>query len=193
MARALSVKHLGSVRFSITLTAPRCDSRARACPCDGCCARRWRTGGLLTVYSVNSLLDVVAADTLITLREALEAANTNAAVHDAPAWQRDRDRLHHVRRELVHRRHESRARHDHLPPGNGQLRDYHRHGRRPRNPRSGGGVAHDRRESAEPCVLCCQKRRSESVRNGNRRWIRRFRRRGRRQRRWRRDLEPGAR
>jgi len=36
-------------------------------------------------YIVNSLADVVAADGVITLREALEAANTNTAVHDAPA------------------------------------------------------------------------------------------------------------
>ena len=36
-------------------------------------------------YVVNSLLDVVVADGRVTLREAIEAANTNAAVHDAPA------------------------------------------------------------------------------------------------------------
>ena len=36
-------------------------------------------------YVVNSLADVVAVDGVITLREALEAANTNTAVGDAPA------------------------------------------------------------------------------------------------------------
>ncbi|MBN2023349.1 MAG: right-handed parallel beta-helix repeat-containing protein, partial [Pirellulales bacterium] len=40
---------------------------------------------MLTIYAVDSLSDVVASDSVITLREALEAANTNAAVHDAPA------------------------------------------------------------------------------------------------------------
>ena len=44
-------------------------------------------------YVVDSLEDTVAADDLVTLREALEAANTNAAVHDAPAgfdaWRSD--------------------------------------------------------------------------------------------------------
>jgi len=40
---------------------------------------------MLSVYAVNSLADLVAPDGLITLREALEAANTNAAVYDAPA------------------------------------------------------------------------------------------------------------
>ncbi len=40
---------------------------------------------MLTIFSVNSLADVVADDGDITLREALEAANTNAAVHDAAA------------------------------------------------------------------------------------------------------------
>ncbi|HBO44671.1 MAG TPA: hypothetical protein DD670_12215 [Planctomycetaceae bacterium] len=38
-----------------------------------------------TVYVVNSLNDVVAADGVLTLREALQAANTNTAVHEAPA------------------------------------------------------------------------------------------------------------
>jgi parallel beta helix pectate lyase-like protein len=38
-----------------------------------------------TSYLVDSLLDVVADDGAITLREALEAANTNTAVFDAPA------------------------------------------------------------------------------------------------------------
>ena len=40
---------------------------------------------LLTAFLVNSLADIVAADGYVTLREALEAANTNAAVFDAPA------------------------------------------------------------------------------------------------------------
>ena len=40
---------------------------------------------MLTAFTVNSLLDAVAADGVVTLREALEAANTNAAVFDAPA------------------------------------------------------------------------------------------------------------
>lgn len=40
---------------------------------------------MLSVFAVNSLADVVAADGLITLREALQAANTNTAVYDAPA------------------------------------------------------------------------------------------------------------
>jgi hypothetical protein len=40
---------------------------------------------MLTAFLVDSLSDVVAADGAITLREALEAANTNAAVFDAPA------------------------------------------------------------------------------------------------------------
>ena len=40
---------------------------------------------MLTAFLVDSLADVVAADGAITLREALEAANTNAAVFDAPA------------------------------------------------------------------------------------------------------------
>ncbi len=40
---------------------------------------------LLTAYTVTSLADTVAADGFITLREALEAANTNARVYDAPA------------------------------------------------------------------------------------------------------------
>jgi len=38
-----------------------------------------------TTYIVDSLADVVADDGLVTLREAIEAANTNAAVFDAPA------------------------------------------------------------------------------------------------------------
>jgi len=40
---------------------------------------------LSTTYTVDSLADVVAADLTITLREAIEAANTNAIVGDAPA------------------------------------------------------------------------------------------------------------
>ena len=40
---------------------------------------------LLTAYLVDSLADIVAADGHVTLREALEAANTNAPVFDAPA------------------------------------------------------------------------------------------------------------
>ncbi|MCX7427700.1 MAG: right-handed parallel beta-helix repeat-containing protein [Planctomycetia bacterium] len=40
---------------------------------------------MLTAFLVNSLSDAVAADGVITLREALEAANTNAAVFDARA------------------------------------------------------------------------------------------------------------
>ena len=40
---------------------------------------------LLTTYIVTSLADAVAVDGEITLREALEAANTDATVHDAPA------------------------------------------------------------------------------------------------------------
>ena len=40
---------------------------------------------MLSVFAVDSLADVVADDGLITLREALEAANTNAPVCDAPA------------------------------------------------------------------------------------------------------------
>lgn len=40
---------------------------------------------MLSVFAVDSLADVVAADGLITLREALQAANTNTAVCDAPA------------------------------------------------------------------------------------------------------------
>ena len=42
-----------------------------------------------TSYLVNSLADVVATDGVVTLREAIEAANTNAAVHDAPAGSAD--------------------------------------------------------------------------------------------------------
>ncbi|NLF31888.1 MAG: LEPR-XLL domain-containing protein [Planctomycetes bacterium] len=38
-----------------------------------------------TIYTVDSLLDVVAADGLVTLREAIEAAQANQAVFDAPA------------------------------------------------------------------------------------------------------------
>lgn len=38
-----------------------------------------------TTYVVNSLLDIVAADGVITLREAIEAANTNMAVNEAGA------------------------------------------------------------------------------------------------------------
>ncbi|NLF32145.1 MAG: LEPR-XLL domain-containing protein [Planctomycetes bacterium] len=38
-----------------------------------------------TTYVVDSLLDVVVDEGLLTLREAIEAANTNAAVCDAPA------------------------------------------------------------------------------------------------------------
>jgi len=38
-----------------------------------------------TTYIVDNLADVVAADGLVTLREAIEAANTNAAVFDAAA------------------------------------------------------------------------------------------------------------
>jgi large repetitive protein len=38
-----------------------------------------------TTYLVDSLADVVASDGAITLREAIEAANTNAIVHNAPA------------------------------------------------------------------------------------------------------------
>ncbi|NLE38056.1 MAG: hypothetical protein GX621_08530 [Pirellulaceae bacterium] len=37
------------------------------------------------IYIVNSLSDVVAADGLLTLREAIQAANTNTAVHEAAA------------------------------------------------------------------------------------------------------------
>ncbi len=40
---------------------------------------------LLTVYTVDSLLDTVADDGLVTLREAIQAANTNTAVYDAAA------------------------------------------------------------------------------------------------------------
>jgi len=38
-----------------------------------------------TTYVVNSLADWVATDGVVTLREAIEAANTNVAVHNAPA------------------------------------------------------------------------------------------------------------
>ena len=38
-----------------------------------------------TSYVVNSLLDVVADDGVVTLREAIEASNLNAAVYDAVA------------------------------------------------------------------------------------------------------------
>jgi CSLREA domain-containing protein len=38
-----------------------------------------------TTYLVDSLADVVAADGATTLREAIQAANTNLVVHDAPA------------------------------------------------------------------------------------------------------------
>jgi len=40
---------------------------------------------LLTSYLVDSLADVVASDGFITLREALQAANTNTAINEAPA------------------------------------------------------------------------------------------------------------
>lgn len=40
---------------------------------------------LSTSYIVDSLQDVVAADGFVTLREALQAANTDLPVHDAPA------------------------------------------------------------------------------------------------------------
>jgi dockerin type I repeat protein len=40
---------------------------------------------MLTVLTVDSLLDLVADDGLVTLREAIEAANTNSSVYDAPA------------------------------------------------------------------------------------------------------------
>ena len=40
---------------------------------------------MLSVYAVDSLADIVAPDGVITLRETLEAANTNTAVYDAPA------------------------------------------------------------------------------------------------------------
>ena len=40
---------------------------------------------LLTAFTVDSLADAVAADGQVTLREALQAANTDAPVHDAPA------------------------------------------------------------------------------------------------------------
>ena len=40
---------------------------------------------MLSIYAVNSLADLMAADGFITLREALQAANTNAIVFDAPA------------------------------------------------------------------------------------------------------------
>ena len=38
-------------------------------------------------YTVNSTADVVAADGVVTLREAIMAANSHAVVGDAPAWQ----------------------------------------------------------------------------------------------------------
>lgn len=38
-----------------------------------------------TTYLINSLQDVVAADGVVTLREAIQAANTNVAVYDAAA------------------------------------------------------------------------------------------------------------
>jgi len=38
-----------------------------------------------TSFLVDSLSDVIADDGVVTLREAIEAANTNAAVADAPA------------------------------------------------------------------------------------------------------------
>ena len=40
---------------------------------------------LSTTYVVDSLLDTTAADGVVTLREAIEAANTNLAVNEAPA------------------------------------------------------------------------------------------------------------
>ena len=36
-------------------------------------------------FLVNSLADAVAADGVVTLREAIQAANTNLAVNEAPA------------------------------------------------------------------------------------------------------------
>ena len=40
---------------------------------------------LATNYLVNSLADTVAADGFVTLREAIQAANTDVQVHEAPA------------------------------------------------------------------------------------------------------------
>src|SRR5436309_6008173 len=42
---------------------------------------------LPTVYLVNTIADTVAADGKLSLREALQAANTNAAVFEAAAGQ----------------------------------------------------------------------------------------------------------
>jgi hypothetical protein len=44
---------------------------------------------LSTIYLVDSLEDVVAADGVLTLREAILAANTNQAVNEAPAGSPD--------------------------------------------------------------------------------------------------------
>ena len=59
---------------------PSSPSRTRRCRLEPLEDRR-----LLTAFLVNSLADIVAADGYVTLREALQAASTNALAHDAPA------------------------------------------------------------------------------------------------------------
>ncbi len=48
---------------------------------------------LLTTYLVNTAVDEVALDGMLSLREAVMAANTNAAVGDAPAGMNNGDRI----------------------------------------------------------------------------------------------------
>ncbi len=48
---------------------------------------------MLTAYVVNTLDDVVAADTFVSLREAIQAANTNTPVNEAAAGMADGDSI----------------------------------------------------------------------------------------------------
>ena len=48
---------------------------------------------LATDYTVNTAADVVAADGFVSLREAIQAANTNTAVNEAPAGETDGDTI----------------------------------------------------------------------------------------------------
>ncbi len=49
---------------------------------------------MLTTYLVNTAVDEVALDGMLSLREAVMAANSNAAVGDAPAGMNNGDRIH---------------------------------------------------------------------------------------------------
>ena len=130
-------------------------------------------------YVVDSLSDDVAADGRLTLREALEAANTNTAVADAPEGCEGLADVITFSPALFT---------DGVEPVSGTIAlggRRARRARRRRNPRAGSRSLGDRRRRPQPRVLRGPRRRRHDRRAGDHRRLRRQRR-----RRLRRRLRP---